>query len=273
MDSNFLKIIFSQQVVPQQVFPSRYFVLDTLSPFTSHPHFLFILTHLPMAPSQHSGFGGFPFFSFRSLDCSRLSQIKQREWAMMTWEFRTGQMKILQFISQYNTNRFSGKALELKFWDLYSSWLILSFCDLVSAEGKGTRHLDTWALCVLCKWKWRGNTWSWGLRVSILFVFGVRLWHPHSLLTLTPSTFPSSPYSFFFLSKISLSSFLHLTLFCSHSCHDNFPSPGLFLVETFISVSLHLTTLCRQTSLYQFILPSANHSPSHSHIISPFILP
>lgn len=31
-----------------------------------------------MTPSQHSGFGGFLFFSFHSLDCSRLSQIKLR---------------------------------------------------------------------------------------------------------------------------------------------------------------------------------------------------
>lgn len=226
-----------------------------------------------MAPSQNSGFGGFLFFYFHSLDCSRLSQIKLRgvDHDDLGVPYRIDED--LQFISQYNINRFSGKTLELKFWDLYSSWLILSFCDSVSPEGKGTRHLDTWALRVLCKRKWRGNTWSWGLRVSILFVFGVGLWHPHSLLTLTPSTFPPSPYSFFFLSKISLSSFLHLTLFCSRSCHDNFPSPVLFLVETFISVSLHLTTLCHQTSLYQFILPSANHSPSHSHIISPFILP
>lgn len=182
-------------------------------------------------------------------------------------------MKILQFISQYNINRCFGK----------SSWAkILRFVFFLANPELlwlgfpwGERNKTPWymSLCVLCKWKWRGNTWSWGLRVSILFVFGVRLWHPHSLLTLTPSTFPSSPYSFFFLSKISLSSFLHLTVFCSRSCHNNFPSPVLSLVETFISVSLHLTTLCHQTSLYQFILPSANHSPSHSHIISPFILP
>lgn len=111
----FLKIIFSQQVVPQQVFPSRYFVLDTLSPFTSHPHLLFILTHLPMAPSQNSGFGGFLFFYFHSLDCSRLSQIKLRgvDHDDLGVPYRIDED--LQFISQYNINRFSGKTLELKF--------------------------------------------------------------------------------------------------------------------------------------------------------------
>lgn len=64
MDNNFFLIIFSQQAVPQQIFLCRCFVLDTLSPFTSHLHLLFILTHLPMAPSQNSGFVGFLFFLF-----------------------------------------------------------------------------------------------------------------------------------------------------------------------------------------------------------------
>lgn len=82
------------------------------------------------------------------------------------------------------------------------------------------------------------------LRTESVFVFGVISWRPHSLLTLTPSTFPSSPSSFFFPSKISLSSFLHLALFCSRSCHDNFPPTCSFSGGDFLSEFHSIWPLC-----------------------------
>lgn len=98
----------------------------------------------------------------------------------------------------------------------------------------------------------RGNRFPSPLTILIPLV----VFFASPLIFLLISLFPSTPDPLLFL--IIHATFTHLF--------------ALQLAWTFTGLSLHLVTQLHQSSMYQFISPSANHSPIHSHIMSPIYL-